>query len=94
MIYFIETYENQTRLIKIGYSVNPNKRRLTLQTGCPTSLKLLFQKNGTYKDEAALKRRFSRLKVRGEWFRVDQELKDFIDRHILVYGNETHKTTF
>lgn len=67
--------------IKIGYSKNPKEREDTLQAEDP-DLNLLASWPGTKDDERALHARFSALRTRGEWFRlndieIDQLIEEF-----------------
>lgn len=75
MIYFARSVNKH---IKIGYSNNPEFRIDQLQTGCPTKLHLQATMSGCSKTESGLHELFSHLRVRGEWFRYDEELKWFI----------------
>lgn len=59
-----------TGKIKIGFSNNPKYRETTLQAEKP-DIRLLFQKEGTYKTERHLHLKFSDKRVRGEWFDLD-----------------------
>jgi hypothetical protein len=51
-----------------------------MQIECPVTLTLLHFEPGTLDRERELYRRFSALRVRGEWFRPAPELVEFIDR--------------
>lgn len=54
-------------LVKIGHTnVSPEKRLAGLQTGQPMLLTLLWSQPGDYERE--LHKRFSKHRVRGEWF--------------------------
>lgn len=77
IIYFVRAAG--TQFVKIGHSQGDLASRIaTLQTGCPHELKALATVDGTQADESSLHRRFKHLAVRGEWFRMDEELKGFI----------------
>jgi hypothetical protein len=82
-VYFIQA-ENSDGFIKIGFAKNPIKRLLLFQTGNPYKLKLLGVISGvTEHYELELHVRFQRFRVRGEWFRPDSELLDFIQQEVL-----------
>jgi hypothetical protein len=72
MIYFIR--EEATQFIKIGYTGDVDDRLATLQTGCPGSLVLLLQIEGSKPEETAWHERFADARARGEWFRPVPEL--------------------
>lgn len=79
MVYFIGT--GQT--VKIGYSTQPIDHRLrNLQCGNPENLKVLLVIPGTQQTEQELHKRFSPLRIRGkgEWFRAEGELLEFIQK--------------
>src|SRR6266481_301165 len=73
LIYFFRSGE----LIKIGWSKEPASRLRELSTGNP-NLELVATMEGNRKSETELHRRFSHLRHKGEWFRFDDEIKDFI----------------
>lgn len=66
-------------LIKIGWTVNLSTRAIQLQVGSSEPLELMLALPGERQDEKALHQQFQHLRVRGEWFRGDQELLSFID---------------
>lgn len=57
--------------IKVGYSVNPEKRLKELQTGYPDTLTILLMIPGDEKIERHLHREFEASRLQGEWFRPD-----------------------
>lgn len=59
--------------IKIGYSIAPKQR---FETFHPDEVMLVLA--GTRAHERALHELFKRHRIRGEWFRRDQEILDFI----------------
>jgi hypothetical protein len=76
-IYFIRSGHRGP--IKIGWvEAGVTVRLWSMQVGNPEKLLLLGFMPGTRDDELALHRRFQRLHIRGEWFRADRELLDFI----------------
>lgn len=76
-IYFLLAEESNR--VKIGYSIDPNLRLDTLQTGCPDELKLLKLVPGTQEQETECHKKWSGLRVRGEWFHASKPLLDWID---------------
>lgn len=75
MIYFIQS--GKSEFVKIGYCAGEPKMRLaTLQVGNPEKLVLIAVKEGSKDDEARWHAMFDHLRVRGEWFRWDVELRD------------------
>lgn len=75
-VYFIQ--QGADGPIKIGVTVDVEKRRRVLQTGSAQTLVLLSTIKGTEKQEAELHRRFKHLRLRGEWFRPEPELLAYI----------------
>jgi hypothetical protein len=77
-IYYIGCME--THRLKIGFTAgDPHKRLDKLQTGSPTRLVLLGLDVGTSATERALHARFSNERVRGEWFRVSENLFEHLE---------------
>ena len=81
-VYFIKTRDN-AQLIKVGKAADVQKRLAQLQTGNASELKLV----GTIecrsnKEALELERRihsiFKDIRVRGEWFRCNQNFRNFI----------------
>lgn len=70
-IYFVRA---ENGLIKIGWAKNPKRRFSSLCSGSPVALELLAFRPGSLDDEAARHARFAADRVRGEWFRLSQEL--------------------
>ncbi len=77
-IYFIQSED--TRKIKIGYSVNPTDRVKTLQTGHSCPLRLLKIIPGDMKFERALHRKFFKFRVQGEWFEPHPDIIEYISK--------------
>lgn len=78
VVYFVQAVT--MGLIKIGMTVDMSDRLKTLQVGCPDELKLLgvIYDRRARRIEQALHARFNEHHVRGEWFRPDQSLLDYI----------------
>lgn len=69
-IYFITTLE-EPGPVKIGLSINPEKRFKTIQNCSPVKLKLLGTIKGDDVLEYLLHKRFERFRLHGEWFAHD-----------------------
>lgn len=74
-VYFIHNGE----AIKIGKSINPSKRMAGLQTSYHKPLTLLATMEGGTIEEAGLHMRFNHLRLSGEWFSDDPQLREFIE---------------
>jgi hypothetical protein len=67
-----------TGSVKIGFSADaPEKRMRNLQTANSHELVLLCFIQGTRRDEERLHDQFAHLRIRGEWFRDEPELRDY-----------------
>lgn len=64
--------------VKIGVATKVNGRLSAMQTGNPDEVKLLACTPGDEELEGKLHKRFKRLHVRGEWFKYEGSLKDYI----------------
>lgn len=64
--------------IKIGVTTDVRERLSRLQMASPVDLQLLGAVAGDRYFEASLHDRFHHLHVRGEWFRAERELLDYI----------------
>lgn len=76
MIYFIR--DPMYQLVKIGFSERPAKRFCKIQSDSPGMAELLAVIEGDRAEEARLHERFRVLRQRGEWFRDEGELREFI----------------
>lgn len=66
--------------VKIGWTSGLARYRLdSLQTGCPENLDLLVSRPGSRADERALHRKFAAHHIRGEWFRIEGPVGEWID---------------
>lgn len=70
------------RAIKIGWSIAPLDRLVSLQAGSPIRLKLLAYAKGTFDSEQSIHRRMRRYRIRGEWFAVTEETKLFVEEAV------------
>lgn len=78
-VYFIQIGDSGD--IKIGYTNNIKKRLKELQTGSPKKLKLLGYIDGGRTKEQELHSQFKQYRVNGEWFRLHQEIVDYINKN-------------
>lgn len=87
LVYMISTdyYPRIGSRVKIGWAKQPSKRLRELQTGCPDPLHVVCIQPGSQQIERLLHVRFDRQRVQGEWFEVDEELQDYIDKVIDEY---------
>ena len=84
MIYF--AYNG--KYIKIGYTnYNPAKRLKQLQTSSPQQLILLGYFQGNKELEKYLHKKFAYLNINLEWFKVDDELINFINENNIMKNN-------
>jgi hypothetical protein len=65
--------------IKIGSASNFNRRMHALQTAHEKPIEVLAVIPASLADEYKTHQLFSRLRIRGEWFRADEELLYFIE---------------
>ncbi|ASK88483.1 GIY-YIG nuclease family protein [Sphingorhabdus sp. SMR4y] len=76
-VYFIQC--ELTKLVKIGFSESyPTKRMRGLQTGSGGKLHLIAFIKTTFDREGELHRRFAEQHERGEWFRLEGDLADWL----------------
>lgn len=73
-VYFVRCNE----FLKIGYAANVGERFRTMQTASPYEMELLGTMAGGVEMEEQLHRRFRHLQHRGEWFRLEGELAEFV----------------
>jgi hypothetical protein len=64
-VYFLS---DGSKLIKIGWARDPDKRIRLLQTGTPKRLRIIGVIPGTLLTESLIHKRFSHARVTGEWF--------------------------
>lgn len=78
-VYFI--LDRDLGVVKVGYSKDPDKRLLSLQTGNSSELELVHRISGTKRDEAVYHAEFAHLRLHGEWFRCEENLAELLERH-------------
>ena len=76
-VYFI--HAPKADLVKIGYSRDPGKRLLDLNTASTESLHWIGSIPGSTIDEKALHKEFKHLRAHGEWFKYTIELESRIE---------------
>lgn len=74
MIYFIR----QNEQVKIGVTDNIKNRLSELQVGSPYKLSVMLLIDGDYKDEVELHRIFKDHRIRGEWYWLNEDIKEYI----------------
>jgi hypothetical protein len=86
VIYFIETQG----MVKIGHSVDPQKRFTMLATGCPSRCTLIGVAEGGRAEERALHKQFSDLHSHGEWFRFERPINEYLRAHAVPIDRLSH----
>ncbi|HEY9874493.1 MAG TPA: GIY-YIG nuclease family protein [Candidatus Obscuribacterales bacterium] len=76
-LYFIQ--DSRTKAIKIGRTINIERRLETLQISFPYKLQLLKVVKGMGHKERATHLMFPDLRLSGEWFQPDAALLEYID---------------
>lgn len=85
-VYFV--LDRWSRAVKIGCSYQPERRLKALQTAHPNELKLLFVIDAAECSEADFHERFAAAHLRGEWFEVKGELREFIEERLRAAGKD------
>lgn len=75
-IYFIKS--TRSNVVKIGVANDVHARLLSLQTANAARLVLIAEMPGDERYERMLHQAFAEYRIRGEWFRLDGELRSFI----------------
>jgi hypothetical protein len=76
-------------VVKIGKTKNIDKRIKALQTSSPCKLKLLISlPENNQINEKRLHRKYQDKRIKGEWFKYDEEIK----QEIINISNYIHKT--
>ncbi len=81
--------------IKIGYSLCPEGRLADIQANTSRPLRLLAKVCGSMDDERRLHDHFAEYRIKGEWFRLNDRLKDMlrqIDEYGLLYASSNPGT--
>lgn len=81
-VYFIRA--GRTANLKIGWAADPHRRLDALQTGCPHRLHLVGFIAGGLADEQVWHDRWRHLRVRGEWFALQNDLRDAVNRRLMA----------
>lgn len=89
MIYFVKNGNDNE--IKIGYADNVKQRMCSLQTSNSNDLKLIGVMEGEKVVEQNIHERFAHLRVRGEWFTLSDELRDFVNANCYTENVPTSK---
>tara|TARA_Y100000034_G_scaffold113299_1_gene148167 strand:- start:333 stop:647 length:315 start_codon:yes stop_codon:yes gene_type:complete len=76
-IYFFK--EEAIGSVKIGLSYDVPKRLEQIQMYSPQRLKFSGHLPGNLAKEKEIHKRFSHLRIHGEWFHLDEELSAFIE---------------
>lgn len=71
-------------ICKIGFSINPKERIKGVQTGCPHVLQILLLFEADKYTETRLHHKYKKYKRTGEWFNIEGELKESIEKHIKI----------
>jgi hypothetical protein len=70
--------------VKIGWSTNLEKRIATIQQGVPDKLTIYGLFEGGIPEERFLHRRFREHRIRGEWFRNEGAVAEWVKRGCLA----------
>lgn len=88
VVYFILAV--QLAAIKIGVTTDLLKRVAALQHACPDELRVLFVLPGGRKEEQAWHERFRAQHIRGEWFRFEADLFEYVTQ-VVVCSTERER---
>lgn len=75
-VYFVTCRE--ANAVKIGSSLEPRARLSEIQWGCPLELRLEAVLPGGCEQEFAFHERFSEVRLRGEWFSINEMIEAII----------------
>lgn len=78
--------------VKIGFSRSLKTRIKKYSTENPLPITLLHSEPGTYETEKLTHKRFAHLRVHHEWFRMTQELLDYIEERKQLSSDREHKS--
>jgi len=82
MIYFVQAGINGP--IKIGITNNINRRIKELEKEAPYELNILAEYPGGRKFEKRIHTMFQKFRIRGEWFRPEEELLFWMENIIIT----------
>jgi hypothetical protein len=85
-IYFIEAVG--MNLVKIGYTIDPARRFMTMLTMSPAPLSLLGSITGGPQKEAEIHGRLEPHRLHGEWFKMVPEVMAIVAAAEQHYGHE------
>jgi hypothetical protein len=88
-VYFISDGEN----VKIGAALEPRRRLADLQVANARLLTLLFVRPGGFAEETRLHDLFWDHHERGDWFRIEGDLKAFIEAEMRNRDAQSHGIT-
>lgn len=92
MIYFIGN--KQEKIVKIGYTVSKiNQRVSVIQANCPFIVECFLLIEGLKDTEQYLHNMFKAEYIRGEWFKYEGKVEDYINNPIKLPIIETFKHT-
>jgi hypothetical protein len=82
VIYFIAC----EGFVKIGVTTRESaaSRMEALQTGNPFALSIIHTEKGGHEKEKRLHERFASLRVRGEWFKYDGQLVEYVSNGLAI----------
>lgn len=89
MVYLIICDESKT--CKIGYSGDPDTRLIGIQGSRTTPLRLHAVISGDMKQEKAIHKKFSHLRLSGEWFTIDSSILKYFDQRKLEFYKDMVK---
>lgn len=90
-VYFIQAGKGA---VKIGVAADPFKRLAELQTGNHEPLRIVATLEGDVEHESSFHARFSRHRLRGEWFAADPVLAALSQVHVPSSKTEELKSLF
>lgn len=92
-VYCFRETEGAERYVKIGYSVNPEKRIAEVQTGNPRVLEIVGYFPGTEEDERALHAKYATANVLQEWFHPTEALLSKFSKPAAQSGGRPKEVT-
>lgn len=89
VVYFLEAVGLD--FFKIGVTHDLGKRVAALQTGCPAEIQLLCLRSGGYDLESHCHDAYSGRHVYGEWFELDDSIREVAAQHRMWHSREVWK---